>query len=51
MSITAADADRSKAALSPFNAHKSGRTTLSSSGKAAMFEVSLLGQCVRHALE
>lgn len=39
MSISCADADRSKAALIPFNTHKNSRTTLSGSGKAAVYDV------------
>ena len=39
VSVSAADADRSKAALSPFNTHKDGRTTLSGSGNAILSEV------------
>jgi hypothetical protein len=40
VSISCADADRSKAALSPFNTHKDGRTTLSGSGRAGVVVVS-----------
>ena len=40
VSISCADADRSKAALTPFNTHKTGRTTLSGSGSAAVVFIS-----------